>query len=254
MTLFVETKADAWVVFEIGPVRLIFGDALKVLPLLERVADLLVTDPPYELTSGGKSGQGMSGKFDAEVYDNSGFLMDTVRWSQMGPPIYRALKKNADAYVMAEDKNVFAAHAAFLGAGFRFHSLLDWDKITPSRTRFYMKHKEHVLYLFKGRARDINDGGSKRSFPCHRPKNAIHPTQKPVELMARYIKNSSQPGDMVLDPFAGSATTLLAAAQEGRKAIGIELSEEHFAAACRRLETELSPFFGAGVLRKGVEL
>jgi site-specific DNA-methyltransferase (adenine-specific) len=224
---------------QIGPCRMILGDCLEVLPELALSADLLVTDPPYKLTSGGKNGEGMSGKFDSEVYDNTGFLMDTVAWSHMSPPIFRSLRRNADAYVMADDKNVFAAHAAFLGAGFRFHSQLDWDKITPTRTRFYMKDKERVLYLYKGKARDINNGGSKRTFRCSRPKNAIHPTQKPVELLAHYITNSSQIGELVLDPFAGSASTLLAAAQSGRKAIGIEKSPDYFEAACSRLRQEL---------------
>ncbi|WP_157946808.1 site-specific DNA-methyltransferase [Thalassobius sp. I31.1] len=226
-------------VFHVGDVTLIHGDMLDVLPELQLAADLLVTDPPYKLTSGGKNvGKGMSGKFDSEVYDNSGFLMKTVAWSHLAPPIYRALKPRADAYVMADDKNIFAAHDAFLGAGFRYHSLLDWDKITPSRTPYYMKNKEQVLFLYKGKARYINNGGSKRSFPCPRPDNAIHPTQKPLELLRHYIENSSQPGDLVLDPFAGSASTLIAAAQSRRRAIGIELSEEYFQAACQRLTLE----------------
>lgn len=233
---------------QIGPCRLILGDALEVLPELKLSADLLVTDPPYKLTSGGKNGQGMSGKFDKSVYDNTGFLMDTVLWSHLAPPIFRSLKANADAYVMADDKNVFAAHSAFLGAGFRFHSLLSWNKPTPSRTRFYMKDKEEVLYLFKGKARDITNGGSRRSMTCARPKCAIHRTQKPLKLLTTLITNSSDFGDLVLDPFSGSGSTLLAAALAGRVAVGIEKSEEHFEAACARLrdwlESGREAFYG----------
>lgn len=223
----------------IGNIRLIQGDMRAVLPELVRQgvrADLLVTDPPYKLTSGGKSSKAMGGKFAPEVYDNSGELMAVVPWAEMAPVIFPALADNADAYVMAEDKNIFKAHAAFLGAGFRYHSLLDWTKPTPTRTPFYMKDKEHVLYLWKGKARHINFGGSKRSFPCPRPANALHPTQKPVELMVRYIGNSTDAGQLVLDPFMGSGSTLVAAAQLGRAAIGIELESKWFDLACERVD------------------
>lgn len=219
----------------IGKCRLILGDALDVLPNLSGQADLVVTDPPYRLTSGGNRPGAMGGKMAASVYDNSGLLMDVVDWADIGGPIYRALKPDADAYVMADDKNLFAAHGGFLGAGFKLHSLLTWDKITPSRTRYYMKDSEFTLYLWKGTARDITNGGDKRITRMARPKGAVHPTQKPVELMAQYIGNSSREGDLVLDPFMGSGTTLVAAAMLGRCAIGIEKNPAHFEAACARV-------------------
>jgi site-specific DNA-methyltransferase (adenine-specific) len=224
----------------IGSCTLYLGDALDVLWDLERQADLLVTDPPYRLTSGGNRVGAMSGKMSAANYDNGGLLMDVVEWGDIGGPIYRALAPDADAYVMCDDKNLFAAHAGFLGAGFRFHSLLTWDKIVPTRTRYYMKDSEFTLYLWKGRARDIFYGGEKRITRMARPKNAVHPTQKPVELMARYISNSSRAGDLVLDPFMGSGTTLVAAANLGRRAIGIEKNPDHFEAACARVQAAMT--------------
>jgi site-specific DNA-methyltransferase (adenine-specific) len=190
---------------------------------------------PYKLSSGGSRPGALGGKLSAENYDNSGLLMDVVAWSEIGGPIFRALKPNADAYVMSDDSNLFAAHSGFIGAGFKFHSLLVWDKIVPNRTRYYMKDSEFTLYLWKGRARDIRHGGSKRVVRLARPVGAVHPTQKPIELMRLYINNSSDPGDLVLDPFMGSGTTLVAAVNAGRRAIGIEKSPEHFEAACARV-------------------
>lgn len=227
-------------VVHIGDCTLYHGDALDILPELGVCADLLVTDPPYKLTSGGTGSGAMGGKFDDEVYDNTGLLMDVVRWQEIGGPIFRALRADADAYVMCEDKNLFAAHAGFLGAGFKYHGLLSWDKIGPSRSRFYMKHEEYTLFMWKGSARDINNGGDKRGQTMPRPKDAVHPTQKPVALMAMYIRNSSQPDDVVLDPFMGSGTTLVAAVQEGRRAIGIEKDKAHFDAACVRVRAALA--------------
>lgn len=224
----------------IGLCTLYLGDALVVLRDLDGQADLLVTDPPYRLTAGGNRAGAMGGKLSAANYDNSGLLMDVVEWSDIGGPIYRALSPDADAYVMCDDKNLFAAHAGFLRAGFRFHSLLTWDKIVPSRTRYYMKDSEFTLYLWKGRARDIAHGGDKRITRMPRPKDAVHPTQKPVELMSRYIANSSRPGDLVIDPFMGSGTTLVAATALRRRAVGIEKCPVHFEAACLRVQAAVA--------------
>jgi site-specific DNA-methyltransferase (adenine-specific) len=228
--------ADPWTRREvIGDCTLYLGDMRDVLPALPERADMVATDAPYALTSGGNA-KSMSGKFDPKEYDNSGLLMDTVAWQDMGGPIYRACKDSADVYVMCNDKHVGAAQVAFLGAGFKFHNLLDWNKGAPTRNRWYMKDQEYTLYFWKGRARVINFPGSKQSFDCPRPKGVgWHPTPKPVELMAHYILNSSNPGDLVLDPFVGSGSTVLAALAYGRRAVGIELNEVIFDQMCARV-------------------
>ena len=225
----------------IGPCMLICGDMAEVLLNYRSVFDLVCTDAPYALTSGGRGEPGdgsMSGIFDAEDYDNSGNLMEIMRWNLMGPPIYRACKSSADCYVMANDKNLFLAYGAMQGAGFKLHNILPWDKHSPTPNRWYMKHLEFTLYLWKGKSRMINNPGSKQLFrtPAPRGEGKIHPTQKPIALMAEYIGNSTKAGDTVLDPFMGSASTLIAAAQLGRRAVGIEVDQERFDAACVRVE------------------
>jgi len=222
----------------IGPVRLYLGDCMRVLPFVDR-ADLCVTDPPYPLTSGGNAEQVMGGLFAQSEYDNSGKLMEMVGWHEMGGPIYRALKADADCYVMANDKNIFAAHAGFTGSGFKFHNLLTWNKVRATRNRWYMKNLEFTLYLWKGEAdkRGINDCGSKQSFQLNAKKATDHPTEKPVELMAHYIKNSSQPDDLVLDPFSGSGATAVACVQTGRRCIAIEKDAEYFKKSCERVRS-----------------
>lgn len=221
-------------------VTLYHGCALTLLPRLRGVADLVVTDPPYRLTSGGRNAQVMSGIFASDRYDNSGELMRTVRWAEFARPLMEACKPDADAYVMANDKQIFAAHAAMTGAGWRLHNLLVWNKGAPTRNRWYMKENEYVLYLWKGRARTIRNPGSKQTFLSPRPDRheKIHDTQKPVPLLEHYIRNSSEPGDLVLDPFAGSAATLVAARRAGRRAVGIELDPRNYAAAVARLGRE----------------
>jgi DNA modification methylase len=228
----------------VGPMTLIIGDCRHVLADLseeDEKADLLCTDPPYKLTSGGKTkvkGKGMSGKFAPDKYDNSGVLMKITPWGDMPEPLFNACRPNCDAYIMADSKNIFEARNAFIGHKWKVHELLNWKKESPSRTRYYMKNTEYILYLWKGKARDINNGGSTQDMPYPRPKNAIHPTQKPLGLLKEMIGNSSQPGECVLDPFAGSASTLVAAMQLGRRSLGIEFCPENAARAAVWMQKE----------------
>lgn len=221
----------------IGECRLILGDAMAIMPSLPK-AELAVSDIPYALTTGGvsKSSKTMSGIFAAHNYANDGqLIMATVPFPEMMAAIHAALVDNADCYVMANDKNVHPLTDAALKAGFQFHNLLAWDKITPTANRWYMKNLEFTLYLWKGRARTINFPGSKQLIRGGIEKESGHPTEKPVHLMAEYIINSSQRGETVLDPFMGSGTTGVAAVQHGRKFVGIEIDPTWFELACDRI-------------------
>lgn len=99
-----------------------------------------------------------------------------------------------------------------------------------------MKNCEYVLFLRKGRAKRINNVGSKT---VHQFDNIMgnkqHPTEKPVDLMQYYISNSSNEGDIVFDPFMGSGSTGVAAKNLNRDFIGIELDENYFEIAKSRI-------------------
>lgn len=175
--------------FSRSGVTLYNGCALSLLPRLRGAAHLIVTDPPYKLTSGGRNAQVMSGIFASDRYDNSGELMRTLGWAEFARPMLEACRPDADAYVMANDKQVFAAHAAMTGAGWRCHNLLVWNKGSPTRNRWYMKENEYTLYLWKGRAHDPEPGlqtdlrgaasGPVREDPRHpearRASRPLHP-------------------------------------------------------------------------------
>lgn len=234
----------------IGNATLYLGNCLEILPTLGP-ADLLVSDVPYKLTTGGVSlsSKTMSGIFAAHNYANDGQLViSTVEWEEMAGPLYASLKENADAYIMANDKNVGAALNAFTQAGFGLHNILTWDKITPTANRWYMKNIEFTLYFWKGNAKTINDPSSKQGIRGNQIDESGHPTEKPVWLMQQYITNSSKAGETVLDPFMGSGTTGVAALRAGRKFIGIEIDPKFFDMACRRIEkaTDQTELFHAG--------
>lgn len=125
-------------------------------------------------------------------------------------------------------------------AGFNVKSEVIWDKVYhgmgDTKAAFAPSH-ENIVFAIKG----------KYSFPGSRPKDLVtfpkinsskmvHPTEKPVGLLANLISSVTKPGDLILDPFAGSGSTLVAAKKTGRRFIGIELDDDYFVTAQRRIE------------------
>lgn len=232
--------------FSIAGVELHLGDAQDLSQRFAGTADMVLSDPPYTLTSGGRvrpdtPHRVMGGIFATRVYDNSGLLMAVPSWGEIAEVCARLAARNCEGYFMAHAKHVAKAQAAFEGQGWKFHNLLPWDKTSPTPNKYYMQHMEFTLYMWKGRARTINHPGSKQLFAGRAPrgKGKIHPTEKPVALMAHYILNSTGPGQMVIDPYAGSASTLVAAALNGRRAMGFEIDAEKFERAAERLRRDL---------------
>lgn len=134
----------------------------------------------------------------------------------------------------------------FVAQGWRFHQTLVWvkDSLVPGHSDYQLRH-EGVLFGYKpasgrrGRgARGWYGGNDATSvFEVPRPKaSPDHPTSKPVALVAAMIRNSSRSGEIVLDPFLGSGSTLIAAQQLGRRCVGIELDPRYADVAVRRWE------------------
>jgi len=221
----------------IGNAELYCGDALEILPTLGQCADLLVSDPPYKITSGGNTTGEMGGCFSKGRYDNSGAIVECeIDWPDFMPALYGCLKDQAHAYVMANNRHIANCENAALSAGFRLHNWLVWDKRTATPNRWYMKNLEFVGFFYKGAAKYINDMSAKQLISYPQIDESDHPTEKPVGLMRYYIEQSSQPGQVVIDPFMGSGTTGVAAINSGRKFIGIEKNKRWFDVSCKRIE------------------
>lgn len=224
----------------IGPVTLYLGDMREVLPSLDLRANLLLSDPPYWLTSGGNTTGEMGGIFAPGAYDNSGDLFPMVEWSEMAPLFYAAMAEDADAIVMSSDRELHAARGAMQAAGLRFHRLLVWNKGTVTPNRWFMPNCEFGLYMWRGQPRTISNPSAKQLIYVPQRDETMHPTEKPVLLLRNWIEQCSALGDLVLDPFAGSGSTLIAAALAGRRAVGIEVQRKWFDVACARLEAVLA--------------
>lgn len=230
---------------EIGNATVYLGDSLDIMPTLEPV-DLLCTDAPYRVTTGGdgqrarmdKGSERQISQFGGWMaeYKNDGDVVTCdIDWSDWLPVAYSCLNNDRQAYFMSNGRQLFEAHAAAEYAGFSFHTLLAWDKRSALPNRWYQNVTEFTLFMRKGKAFTINDPASKNIFSLFQRDESKHPTEKPVELMAHYISNSTQRGQVVLDPFMGSGTTGVAALRLGRKFIGIELERKWFDVACERL-------------------
>ncbi len=225
----------------IGDASLYHGDALKIIPSLDRV-DLVVTDPPYKLTSGGLTAGGLHERMGGD-YDNSGQIVPCdIDWPDFMPHLYSVLMDGAQAYVMANNRNVQAMLNAAEDAGFGFHNLLVWDKLTATPNRWYMKNCEFTGFFFKTPAKSIKDCGAKQLISCPQVDVSDHPTEKPVALMRHYIDQSSIAKQTVFDPFMGSGSTGVAAIQSGRRFIGIEKDEKFFNMAVERITGAVESF------------
>jgi DNA modification methylase len=227
---------------QIGRATLYLGDAREILPTITG-AHLVCTDPPYLVSKGGFAANlQLEGGFGGWMkdYGNQGDIVQCdLEFSDWLPLVYAALAENAHAYFMSNGRNVKAMQAAAEDARFRFHTLLVWDKRTALPNKYYQNVTEFGLFMFKGKARTINDPSSKNLVTIFQRDESAHPTEKPVELMRFWIGNSSAAGDQVLDPFMGSGTTGVAALQLGRSFIGIEQDERWFDVACKRIESAL---------------
>lgn len=224
----------------LGNGTLYHGDAIQIMRSLPaECIDMVFTDPPYRVISGGMKGR-KKGQWAAHAANPQLFKHNDCSPAEYMPEIFRVLKPGTHCYVMTNNLNLRLLLNVAADAGFRFHNLLVWRKNTCTANRWYMKEMELVCMFFKPPARVINNPSSKQIFEYDNPRAKLHPTEKPVALVQHYIENSSAAGDLVLDPFAGSGSTAVAAQQTGRRWITFELDEAYYYGAVGRIARALA--------------
>lgn len=217
-------------------------DALEGFKLLENNSiDCIITDPPYPTISGGSGGKdsssealrpsGILSKNDGKIFDYND--IDIKNW--IGE-CYRVLKEDTHIYVMTNFLNLKYFMNEIENAGFKLHNLLVWEKNNATPNRWYMKNCEYIIFARKGQAKPINNCGSKTVLFFNNVKNKIHPTEKPLELLRLLIENSTTEGEIVLDPFGGSFSTVVAAKQLKRKYVSFEIDKEYYDKGVDRLD------------------
>lgn len=223
-------------IYQLGRHRLMCGDSLSpqnIALLMDGcVADMILTDPPYNVDYEGTAGKIRNDNMEDEHFRK--FLTDAFKAAD------EVLKPGGAVYIWHADSEGFNFRAACKDAGWNVRQCLIWNKnsLVMGRQDYQWKH-EPCLYLWKdGAAHFWNSDRSQTTvIDCDKPKkNDVHPTMKPVKLFDYLIQNSSRKDEIVLDMFGGSGTTIIACEQDGRSARVMELDPRYVDAAVKRWE------------------
>ncbi|MBN9047747.1 MAG: DNA methylase [Rhizobiales bacterium] len=206
------------------PRNLIFNtDCIEVMRSFDRASvDFILTDPPYIVNYRGRDGRKVAND-------------DNARWLKPAfNQMHRVLKDGGFAVSFYGWNKVDLFMDAWKAAGFRIVGHLVFRKRYASSAKFLRYQHEQAYLLAKGNVSlPANPIPDVIDFPYS--GNRLHPTQKPVEALLPLIEAFTRPGDLVLDPFCGSGSTLEAAQQLGRDWTGIELDSGHYHTASDRL-------------------
>lgn len=240
---------DLWT---LGRHRLVCGDSTKAetfaVLMDDRKANLVITDPPYNVNYEGSAGKIKNDNMANEAFYN--FLL--------------AAFQNTEA-VMADDASIYVFHSdteglnfrrAFSDAGFYLSGCCIWKKqsLVLGRSPYQWQH-EPVLYGWKKSGKHQWYSGRKETtiWEFDKPKkNGDHPTMKPIPLLAYPIMNSSMTNTLVLDPFGGSGSTLIACEQADRSCATIELDEKFCDVIVKRYIEQVGAADKVSVQRDGL--
>ena len=216
------------------------GDCLELMKYIpDESIDLLVTDPPYKIVQGGCTNKAvrLKGSNQEQLKKGTLFNNNSIKFNEWIPEVYRVLKNNSHCYIMSNDRNINELLNICEKVGFKLLNILVWGKSKHSPNRYYLKNCEFIVFLRKGKAKNINNMGTKQLLLIDNVENKKHPSEKPIKLMEILIKNSSNEQDKVLDPFMGSGSTGVACVNTNRNFIGIELDENYFNIAKERINS-----------------
>src|SRR5579883_151459 len=232
----VTVAGDLWM---LGEHRLLCGDSTQ-MEAIEKVlagglADMVFTDPPYNVNYGATMKDKLRGKKRKIANDNLGEGFEKFLCNAC---VNMLAVTNGAIYICMSSSELHTLHRAFTEAGGHWSTFVIWAKNTFTMGRSdYQRQYEPILYGWKEGtdhywcgARDQGD-----VWFIKKPiSNDLHPTMKPVELVERALRNSSKSRDTVLDPFGGSGSTLIACERTGRQARLIELEPKYCDVIVRR--------------------
>jgi len=239
---------DLWL---LGNHRLVCGDSTKPetfeLLMDGKPANLVVTDPPYNVNYEGAAGKIKNDHMAGDAFYQ--FLLDAFTLTE------KAMANDASIYVFHADTEGLNFRRAFADAGFYLSGTCIWKKqsLVLGRSPYQWQH-EPILFGWKkaGKHAWYSDRKQSTIWEFDKPrKNADHPTMKPVPLLAYPILNSSMTGCTVLDPFGGSGSTLIACEQTGRVCRMAELDEKFCDVIVRRFIVQVGSDQEVFLVRNG---
>ena len=236
-------------------IRLINGDCLVSMDNIEDGSvDLLLTDPPYNLglfmqERATNLKRMRANYFGAAGWDN----LSSEDWAESMDGFFkeasRVVRKGGSVIVFMAVIKLETLISLAQKHGFYYKTTGVWHKLNPmprNMNLHFINSTESWVYFvngaktgtFNNEGRAIHDFYESSVTPKSEKEFGKHPTQKPVELMGHFVSLLSNPGDVVLDPFMGSGSTGVSAKELGRRFVGIELDEDYFDIAAKRMGVE----------------
>ena len=213
-------------------------DAVAFLQTIKSASvDLLITDPPYESLEKHRSVGTTTRLKHSKASSNDWFnIFPNARFYELFAEIYRILAKNAHFYMFCDSETIFVAKPIAEELGFKFWKALIWDKKKIGMGYHYRARYENILFFEKGKKK-LNNLGIPDILEQPRIYRG-YPTEKPVELSKTLIEQSTQPGQLVVDPFCGSGSVGVAALQLQRDFTGNDSCAEALHISRQRLRAE----------------
>lgn len=218
-----------------APCRLACLDAVQWLRSFPAESvDLVVTDPPYESLEKHRAIGTTTRLKHSKASSNDWFaIFPNTRFPDLFREVYRVLRKNRHFYLFSDPETAFVVKPMAEAAGFKFWKPLVWDKKRIGMGYHYRSRYEFVLFFEKGK-RKLNDLGVSDIIESQRIYNG-YPAEKPVEVSEVLISQSTEPGELAVDPFMGSGSVGVAAVRLGRAFAGSDVCAEAVAITGRRL-------------------
>ncbi len=234
-----EPTAKLGDIYQLGRHRLMVGDSTdieQVSALMgEQKADLLLTDPPYNVAYQGKTEDALTIENDSKSSEDFHLFLVNVFEAAKS-----AMKKGASFYCWYASSEVVNFHTSIEEAGFMVKQELIWNKnqMAMGRQDYQWKHEPCLYGWLEGASHSWHSDRKQTTvLNFDKPqRNGDHPTMKPVALFDYQMQNSSKQGDIVLDLFGGSGTTMIAAEQNGRNAYLMEYDPRYADVIIRRWE------------------
>ena len=225
------------------------------------VFDAIFADPPYFLSNGGSTCKsGKRAKVDKGAWDESRGAEGDHEFNRAWlSRCQRALRPDGTIWISGTQHVIHSVGFALQQLGFKMLNTITWEKPNPPPNlscRCFTHSTETILWAAKSARskhtfnyaamREANGGRQMKSvWRMKAPhgtekRHERHPTQKPLELIERCLLASTNPGDLVLDPFLGSGTTGVAASRHGRRFVGIEMNPAYLETARKRVLDEIN--------------
>ncbi len=220
------------------------ADAIEWLKSLDAESvDLVVTDPAYESLEKHRAIGTTTRLTTSDASSNKWFpVFGNERFPWLFLELHRVLKQGTHLYVLCDQETHYVVRHEATLAGFTWHKFLVWDKVRPGMGYHYRATHEVICFLEKGKRKGdnpsklgcLNDLSIPDVLRVERVSKG-YPTEKPVDLLKILVKQSSNAGDLVIDPFLGSASTGVAAMLTGRRFAGCDVKESAVEAGRRKL-------------------